>query len=50
MDIMKLVGFGLVATLLISVVSYYDGKSNKFGNVIRLFVVPMFMIFIVALR
>ena len=45
---MKLVGFGLVATLLIGLVSYYDGYSKMYGNLIRIAVVTIFMIFIVS--
>ena len=48
MEIMKLVGFGLVATLLIGLVSYYDGYSKMYGNLIRIAVVTIFMIFIVS--
>lgn len=45
---MKLVGFGLVATLLIGLVNYYDGYSKMYGNLIRIAVVTIFMIFIVS--
>ena len=48
MEIMKLVGFGLVATLLIGLVSYYDGYSKMYGNLIRIVAVTIFMIFIVS--
>ncbi len=45
---MKLVGFGLVATLLIGLVSYYDGYSKMYGNLIRIAVVTIFMSIIVS--
>ena len=48
MEIMKLVGFGLVATLLIGLVSYYDGYIKMYGNLIRIVAVTIFMIFIVS--
>ena len=51
MEIMKLVGFGLVATLLISIVNMYGGSEsyNKtIGQIIRIVVVTIFMIFIVS--
>ncbi len=48
MEILKLVGFGLTATLLIGLVSYYDGYSKMYGNLIRIVAVTILMIFIVT--
>ncbi|QEH68914.1 stage III sporulation protein AD [Cellulosilyticum sp. WCF-2] len=48
MDILKLVAFGLTATLLIGLVSYYDGYSKMYGNLIRIAAVTILMIFIVS--
>ena len=48
MDILKLVGFGLTATLLIGLVSYHDGYSKMYGNLIRIVVVTILMILIVS--
>ena len=46
MEIMKLVSFGLVATLLISIVGYKDGNSKTHAGIIRLVTVVVLMIFI----
>lgn len=45
MDILKLVCFGLVGTLLIMVVKYHKGYSEAFGMIIRIAVVSLLMLF-----
>ena len=46
MEILKLVSVGIIATLHISVVSLNGGHSKTFGDIIRIVVVTLFMIFI----
>lgn len=48
MDILKIVVFGLVATLLINLVSYHGGYAKAYGDLIRIATVTIFMIFIVT--
>lgn len=48
MEILKIVGFGLVASLLIGLVSYHEGYSKMYGSLIRIVTVTILMIFIVT--
>lgn len=48
MEILKIIIFGLVATLLINLVNYYGGNAKAYGDLIRIAVVTILMIFIVT--
>ncbi len=48
MEILKIIAFGLIATVLISVVSYQGGYSKAYGELIRMAAVTIFMIFIIS--
>lgn len=48
MEILKLVGFGIAATLLIGLISYQGGYSKMYGDLIRIAVVTILMIFIIS--
>lgn len=48
MEILKIIVFGLVATLLINLVNYYGGNAKAYGDLIRIATVTIFMIFIVT--
>jgi len=47
-EILKIIVFGLMATILINVVSYHGGYAKAYGDLIRILTVTMFMIFIVT--
>lgn len=48
MELLKIIIFGLIATVLIRVVSYHEGYSKMYGDLIRMAAVTIFMIFIIS--
>ena len=48
MEILKIIAFGLIATVLIGIVSYHGGYAKAYGDLIRMAVVTIFMIFIIS--
>lgn len=48
MDIIKVVLFGLLVTVIIGVVSVYGGYAKTYGDLIRIAAVTIFMIFIIS--
>lgn len=48
MEILKIIAFGLTATLLIQLVNYHGGYAKAYGDLIRMATVIMMMIFIVS--
>ena len=48
MDIVKVIVFGIIATLLINLVKHYGGYSKTYGDLLRIVTVTMMMIFIVT--
>ncbi len=48
MEILKIIAFGLTATLLIQLVNYHGGYSKAYGDLIRMATVIFMMIFIVS--
>lgn len=48
MELLKIIIFGLIATILIRVVSYHEGYSRTYGDLIRMATVTIFMIFIIS--
>lgn len=48
MELLKIIVFGLVATMLISLVNYYGGYSKTYADLIRMTAVIIFMIFIIS--
>ena len=48
MEILKIIAFGLTATLLIQLVNYYGGNAKAYGDLIRMATIIMMMIFIIS--
>lgn len=48
MDIIQIVAFGLIVTVIISVINFYGGYAKTYGDLIRMAAVTIFMIFIVS--
>ena len=48
MEIIQVILFGLIVTVLISVISFYGGYAKTYGDLIRMAAVTIFMIFIVS--
>lgn len=48
MELLKIIVFGLIATVLISLINYYGGYSKTYGDLIRMAAVTIFMIFIIS--
>lgn len=48
MDILKIIAFGLIATILIQLINYYGGNSKSYADLIRMATVILLMIFIVS--
>ena len=48
MEILKIIAFGLVATFLIRIITYHEGYSKAYGDLLRTLVVVILMIFIVT--
>ena len=48
MELLKIIVFGLIATILIRVVSYHEGYAKMYGDLIRMAAVTIFMIFIIS--
>lgn len=48
MELLKIIVFGLMATVLIRIVSYHEGYSRTYGDLIRMATVTIFMIFIIS--
>lgn len=48
MEILKIIAFGLMASILINIVSVHGGYSKAYGDLIRMATVIFMMIFIVS--
>ena len=48
MEILKIIAFGLIVTMLINVVNYHGGYSKAYIDLIRIAAVTIFMIFIIS--
>lgn len=48
MELLKIIAFGLTATVLIQVVSYYGGYSKTYADLLRMVTVFIMMIFIIT--
>lgn len=48
MEILKIIAFGLIATVLINVITCHGGYSKAYGDLIRMAAVTIFMIFIIS--
>lgn len=48
MEILKIIVFGLIASILINIVSYHGGYAKAYGDLIRMVTVVLMMIFIVS--
>lgn len=48
MELLKIIVFGLIATMLINIVSCHGGYAKSYGELIRMATVIIFMIFIIS--
>ena len=47
-ELLKIIVFGLITTVLINVVNYYGGNAKAYGDLIRMAAGTIFMIFIIS--